>query len=467
MESRLTFLGAAENVTGSRHLLETDGARILVDCGLYQERNLLGRNWDPLPGGADTLDAILLTHAHLDHCGLLPKLVKDGFRGRVYCTQATAEIAQIVLLDSANLQEEDAAFKRKRHKKEGRSGPFPEEPLYTAEDAKACFELFSPVAFQEPVLLKGCVELTFHNAGHILGSSIIRLRSMCDGKRIILFTGDLGRNHKPILKDPVVCKEADYVLIESTYGDRVHDQLEDIKEVLCEAINSTIEAGGNIVIPSFSIERSQELLYYLSELFREKRIPHLMTILDSPMAIQVTNVFKRHPELYDEKMTELMRRHESPFTFSGLKMTPTTRESKTINTIKGTVIIIAGSGMCTGGRIKHHLAANLTRPESTILFVGYQAMGTLGREIIDGNKEVRIFGQKFPVKARVVQAHGFSAHADRQELYAWLTHLQRPPLGIFVVHGEKESAHNFADFLREKTGWKVVVPSYGQQIVLE
>jgi metallo-beta-lactamase family protein len=467
MESRLTFLGAAENVTGSRHLLETDGARILVDCGLYQERDLLGRNWDPLPGGADTLDAILLTHAHLDHCGLLPKLVKDGFRGRVYCTQATAEIAQIVLLDSANLQEEDAAFKRKRHKKEGRSGPFPEEPLYSVEDTKACFELFSPVAFQEPVLLKGCVELTFHNAGHILGSSIIRLRSICDGKRIVLFTGDLGRNDKPILKDPVVCKEADYVLVESTYGDRTHDHLEDIKEVLCEAINSTIEAGGNIVIPSFSIERSQEVLYYLNELLLEKRIPHLMTILDSPMAIQVTDVFKRHPELYDEKMAELMRRHESPFSFAGLKMTPTTRESKTINAIKGTVIIIAGSGMCTGGRIKHHLAANITRPESTILFVGYQAKGTLGREIIDGNKEVRIFGQKFPVKARIVQAHGFSAHADRQELYTWLTHLERPPLGIFVVHGEKESAHNFADFLREKTGWKIVVPTYGQQIVLE
>jgi metallo-beta-lactamase family protein len=467
MESRLTFLGAAENVTGSRHLLETDGARILVDCGLYQERDLRGRNWDALPGGADTLDAILLTHAHLDHCGLLPKLVKDGFRGRVYCSQATAEIAQIVLLDSANLQEEDAAFKRKRHKKEGRSGPFPEEPLYSVEDAKACFELFSPVAFQEPVVLKGCVELTFHNAGHILGSSIIRLRSMCDGKRIILFTGDLGRNDKPILKDPVVCKEADYVLIESTYGDRVHDHLEDTKEVLCEAINSAVKAGGNIVIPSFSIERSQELLYYLSELFRDKRIPRLMTILDSPMAIHVTDVFKRHPELYDEKMTELMRRHESPFSFSGLKMTPTTRESKTINTIKGTVIIIAGSGMCTGGRIKHHLAANLARPESTILFVGYQALGTLGREILDGNKEVRLFGQKFPVKARIVQAHGFSAHADRQELYTWLMHLERPPLGIFVVHGEKESAHNFADFLREKTGWQVVVPSYGQQIVLE
>ena len=440
MESRLTFLGAAENVTGSRHLLETDGTRILVDCGLYQERNLLSRNWDPLPGGADTLDAVLLTHAHLDHCGLLPKLVKDGFRGRVYCTQATAEIAQIVLLDSANLQEEDAAYKRKRHNKEGRTGPFPEEPLYTVEDAKACFGLFSPVALQEPVVIKGCVELTFHNAGHILGSSIIRLRSMCDGKRIVLFTGDLGRNDKPILKDPVVCKEADYVLVESTYGDRIHDQLEDIKEVLCEAINSTIEAGGNIVIPSFSIERSQELLYYLNELLREKRIPHLMTILDSPMAIQVTEVFKRHPELYDEKMAELMRRNQSPFSFSGLKMSPTTNESKAINTIKGTVIIIAGSGMCTGGRIKHHLAANITRPESTILFVGYQAMGTLGREILDGNKEVRIFGQKFPVKARIVQAHGFSAHADRQELYAWLTHLERPPRGIFVVHGEKESA---------------------------
>lgn len=467
MESRLTFLGAAENVTGSRHLLETDGTRILVDCGLYQERDLRGRNWDPLPGGADKLDAICLTHAHLDHCGLLPKLVKDGFRGKVYCTHATAEIAQIVLLDSANLQEEDAAYKRKRHKKEGRSGPFPDDPLYTVEDAKACFDLFFPVDFQEPVVVKGCVELTFHNAGHILGSSIIRLRSMCDGKRIILFTGDLGRNHKPILQDPVVCKEADYVLVESTYGDRVHEQLADIKEVLCEAINFAVKAGGNIIIPSFSIERSQELLYYLNELLREKRIPNLMTILDSPMAIHVTDVFKRHPELYDEKMTELMNRRQSPFSFAGLKMTPTTRESKAINTIKGTVIIIAGSGMCTGGRIKHHLAANISRPESVIVFVGYQAMGTLGREILDGKPEVRIFGRQLPVQARIVQAHGFSAHADREELLTWLTHLQRPPLGIFVVHGEKQSAHNFATFLREKTGWKVTVPSYGQQIPLE
>ncbi len=467
MESHITFLGAVENVTGSRHLLETDGTRVLVDCGLYQERDLRIRNWEPLPGGPDKLDAILLTHAHLDHCGLLPKLVKDGFHGRVYCTEATAEIAQIVLLDSAHLQEEDAAYKRKRHKKEGRTGPYPYDPLYTVEDAKACFEFFSPVPYKKPVILKDCVELTFHNAGHILGSSIIRLRSMCDGRRIILFTGDLGRNQKPILQDPVICTEADYVLVESTYGDRVHEKVVDIKEVLCNTIVSTVKAGGNIIIPSFSVERSQELLYYLNELLMEKRIPRLKTILDSPMAIHVTDVFKRHPELFDEKMAELMRRKESPFSFAGLTMTTTTKESKAINAMKEPLIIIAGSGMCTGGRIKHHLAANIGRPESTILFVGYQAVGTLGREILDGAKEVRILGQVFPVKANVVQAHGFSAHADRQEMYEWLSHLQRPPRGVFVVHGEKESSHKFAAFLREKTGWNVVVPEYGQTILLE
>jgi metallo-beta-lactamase family protein len=290
---------------------------------------------------------------------------------------------------------------------------------------------------------------------------------MCDGHRIILFTGDLGRNHKPILQDPVVCKEADYVLVESTYGDRIHQKVVDIKEVLSKTIVSTVKAGGNIIIPSFSVERSQELLYYLNELLMEKRIPRLKTILDSPMAIHVTDVFKRHPELFDEKMAELMKRKESPFSFPGLTMTTTTKESKAINTMNGSAIIIAGSGMCTGGRIKHHLAANISRPESAILFVGYQAVGTLGREILDGANEVRIFGQIFPVRAKVVQAHGFSAHADRQEMYEWLSHLQRPPRGVFVVHGEKESSHKFADFLREKTGWNVVVPEYGQTIHLE
>jgi metallo-beta-lactamase family protein len=468
MSIKLKFLGAAQNVTGSRHLLEVDGKKILVDCGLYQERQFQERNWEPFNCFPKSLDAVLLTHAHLDHCGLLPKLVKDGFKGRIYCTDATAEISQIILLDSAHLQEEDAEFKRKRHSKEGREGPYPEVPLYTTADAEACFPQFSCVKYKQPVKLDGDIEATFCDAGHVLGSSIIKVKISKDGKDItVIFSGDIGRPDRPIVHDPYIVEQADYVLVESTYGDRLHQGPEDTKKMIAEVINSTRRAGGNIIVPSFALERSQELLYYINELLLEQSIPQLPVFLDSPMASRITEVFRKHRELYDEEMTEFVKRHKSPFEFAGLKMAGTSEESKALNHIKGTVMIIAGSGMCTGGRIKHHLVNNISKPENTIMFVGYQAVDTLGRRIVDGEKEVRILGQKYPVNARIARINGFSAHADKKELLEWLSGLKKPPKKVFVVHGESESAIAFGDYVREKTGWQVAVPAYQDEAVLD
>ena len=467
MQMKLRFLGAAGNVTGSRHLLEADGCRLLVDCGLYQERDHQARNWEPFPIPPKSINAVLLTHAHLDHCGLLPKLVKDGFSGKIYCTQATAEIAKIILLDSAKLMEEDAEHKLKRHKKENRTGPYPAVPLYTIQDAEACLPAFEPVQYNQPIKLSDGIEVTFYDAGHVLGSSIIKVRVNKNGdERIILFSGDVGRPDRPFVCDPAVFKKADYVLVESTYGDRLHQDNGDIGRIIADTINSTKKAGGNIIVLSFALERSQEVLYYINELLLKDAIPHLMVFLDSPMASKITEVFKKHPELFSEKTADFINNHNSPFTLPGLKMVETTEESKAINHIRGTVMIIAGSGMCTGGRIKHHLVNNISRPECTIMFVGYQAVGTLGRQIVDGNKTVRILGSEYPVRAGVVQIKNLSAHADRDELLNWLTQLKSPPRGIFVVHGEPESAAHFSDYIREKTGWNATAPNYLDEIAL-
>lgn len=468
MQLKLKFLGAAQNVTGSRHLLETNGVSVLVDCGFYQERQFRKRNWDPFPVPPASINAVLLTHAHLDHCGFLPKLVKEGFKGKIYCTTATADIAQIILLDSAKIQEEDAKHKRKRHKKERRKGKHPEIPLYTTEDAEACLSLFSPVEYRKSVDIGDGVETTFYDAGHVLGSAIIRVKVRQEGQeRIILFSGDIGRPDRPIVCDPTVFDAADYVLIESTYGDRTHQDQKDIKTLIGEIINSTKKAGGNIIVPSFALERSQEILYYINQLLLEGAIPKLRIFLDSPMASRITKVFQNHPELFDKKMTEFINNHESPFKFAGLEMVGTADESKAIKGMRQTVMVIAGSGMCTGGRIKHHLVNNISGPENTIMFVGYQAIGTLGRAIVDGAREVRILGQMYPVKAKVVRVHGFSAHADKDELLKWLEELETPPRRLFVVHGESESAKAFGDYVKEQTGWDVSVPNYLDEVTLD
>jgi metallo-beta-lactamase family protein len=399
---------------------------------------------------------------------LLPKLAREGFRRSIYCTGATAEIARIVLLDSAHLQEEDASAKRRRHEREGRTGPYPDVPLYTVDDAEASSPLFSTVTYKETAKVGDGIEASFHDAGHIFGSSMIKVElEQNSEKRSIIFSGDVGRWDRPILRDPTVFEEADYIVTESTYGDRLHEDPKDIEEMLADVINSTRKAGGNIVIPSFTIGRAQELLYHLNKLLIEDRIPHLMVFVDSPMAINAIEVFKHHPDLFDEEMVELTSQGESPFSFPNLKMTRTTRESKAINHITGTAVIIAGSGMCTGGRIKHHLVHNISRPESTILFVGHQAVGTLGRQIVDGAEEVRILGQMHPVRTRVIQIHGFSAHADRDELLRWLSGLQKPPRHVFVTHGEPDAARSFADLLMETKDWDVSVPAYQGQAVLD
>ncbi len=468
MHIKLHFLGAAQNVTGSRHMLEANGVRILIDCGLYQERHFRERNWEPFPVPPDSINAVLLTHAHLDHCGLLPKLVKEGFKGKIYCTVATAEIAQIILLDSAKIQEEDAEHKRKRHAKQGRKGPYPEVPLYTTEDAQACFPLFSPLEYREAVNLGDGIEATFYDAGHVLGSSIIRAKVRQNGQeRIILFSGDIGRPDRPIVCDPTVFDTADYILIESTYGDRVHEQTSDVKKKMGDVINSTKNAGGNIIVPSFALERSQEVLYYINELLLEKTISPLKIFLDSPMASRITKVFQNHPELFDEQMSDFISKLKSPFNLPDLEMAGKAEESKAINDIKGTIMVIAGSGMCTGGRIKYHLVNNISSPENTIMFVGYQAVGTLGRQIVDGAEKVRILGEDRLVKARIVRIHGFSAHADRDELLKWLKELKSPPRKVFVVHGETESASNFGDYLRDQTSWDISVPAYKDEVILD
>lgn len=468
LKIKLTFLGAAGNVTGSRYLLEANNTRILVDCGLYQERPYRNRNWEPFPVPPHSIDALLVTHAHVDHSGFIPKFVKEGFRGNIHCTKATSDIVQIVLLDSARLQEEDAEFKKRRHEREGRKAPYPEVPLYTVDDARASFPYFSPVRYEEVVPLGDGVEATFHEAGHILGSSMIRVTVKQKGEqRCIVFSGDVGRWDRPILQDPSAFRHLDYILIESTYGDRLHQDPKGVADALAECVNYTWEAGGNIVVPSFAVERAQEILYYMNQLLLADRIPHLLVFLDSPMAVSVTEVFKSHADLFDTEMTQLMRERKSPFDFPGLKMVHTVDESKAINHIKGTVMIIAGAGMANGGRIKHHLVTNITRKESTILFTGYQAIGTLGREIVNGAKKVRILGQYYPVRAGIHQIHGLSAHADRSELHQWLSALKKPPRQLFVVHGEPESARSFADFIREEMRWNVATPAYGEQVVLE
>ena len=466
--TRLAFLGAARSVTGSRFQLSTDSSNLLVDCGLSQERDMQEKNWSPFPTPPDRLDEVLLTHAHLDHCGLLPRLVHEGFRGSIYATGPTAEIARIVMLDSARLQQEDVEQKRRRHEREDRKSPYPLSPLYDEKDAERAAELFQVVRFGETVSLKGGLEAEFFEAGHILGSASIRVRARGNGGfRTILFSGDIGRWGRPIINDPRPCDQADYVLMESTYGDRLHGDDARIGSTLQAIVTDTVARGGNIVIPSFAIERAQEVLYYLNALLRDNLIPHLLVFLDSPMAARVNDVFAHWPDYFDPEMSRLIRENRSPFDLPGLMLARSSEESKAINRVTGSAIIIAGAGMCTGGRIKHHLARNLGRPESTILFVGYQAEGTLGRLIVEGAPHVRILGDTVSVKARVERIEGFSGHADRDELLRWAGALREKPTQAFVIHGEASVAARFSATLAEKLGWQAQVPEPGQTVELE
>jgi len=465
---KIQFLGANRQVTGSRYYLQAAGLQLLIDCGLYQERPYLERNWEPLRFPPDDIDFLLLTHAHLDHSGLIPRFVKQGYSGPILATAASADLAEIVLLDSAHILEEDAALKKKRHDKEGRQGPHPETPLYTSQEAERAFPLFEEVAYKDDVRLNDNLTVRYRDAGHILGSSMLDLEVKENGRQTrIIFSGDIGQWNKPLVRDPSVFDRADYVIMESTYGARDHDDLRKIEDRLALAINVTVGRGGNIVVPIFAVERAQEFLFYLGKLLREDRIPHLLVFLDSPMAVEVTKVFSRHVTDLDDQAQQLFRSGLRPLEFPGLKLLETSEESKAINRIKGSCIIMAGSGMCTGGRIKHHLMHNIERPESTILFVGYQAGGTLGRQILERTPEVRIYGKFYKVRAQIAQIEGFSGHAGRGDLLRWLNAFQAPPRRLFLTHGEEDAALSLAQFLKDQNHWQAEVPKYEDIIELD
>ncbi len=462
---KVTFLGASQNVTGSRFLLETEFSRILIDCGLFQERDLRDRNWEKFPVDPKSISHLLLTHAHIDHCGYLPRFVKDGFQGKIICTPPTADIAKISLIDTAHIQESDAAYKKKRHKKEKRKGRHPEVPLFTEVDTFRVFSHFRTHDYEVTFDVTKDIKATYYDSGHILGAASIELKIKEGGKEIIcIFSGDIGRWDRPILNDPHLFKQADYVFMEATYGNRVHEDAIASIDKLEQVINATDKSGGNVVVPTFSIGRAQELLYDLNILVKEKRIPQLMTFVDSPMAMKITEVFRRYSQYFDEEAQEFLDQYESLFDFPLLKFTKTSDESKAINHIKGTAVILAGSGMCTGGRVKHHLLNNISRPESTVLFVGYQAQGTLGRQILERPEKVRILGKRVDVLSKIEKINGLSAHADKNELAQWLKSFKPPAKKVFIIHSEKEAAEGFVNAVKEEISTDFHIPKYLEEV---
>jgi metallo-beta-lactamase family protein len=444
---RISFHGADRGVTGSCHLIECAGKRVLIDCGLYQGgREIDEENAEPFGFDPRGIDFLLLTHAHLDHCGRIPLLVKRGFRGEIVTTAASRELARLVLLDSARLNEEEVR-RRTRHESahERRSA---NAPLYSVVDTMRSFDYFGhTVAYDRPLGLAPGLRATFIDAGHILGSASVLLDLDERGsKRRVLFSGDLGNSGRPLLRDPTPPPRSDVVVIETTYGDRLHKPLPPSVEELYDAIGETFSRGGNVVIPTFALERAQELLFYLREGRESGRLPRAMEVfLDSPMAISATEIFGAHPECYDQQTAELFREGRDPLDFPGLHLTRDTAESIALNRITSGAVIMAGSGMCTGGRVRHHLEHNIERPESSIVFVGFAARGTLARRIIDGASEVTIFGRPLQVRSRLHTINGFSAHADRDELLAW--HASASPQRTFLVHGEEETMQRFAESL--------------------
>lgn len=462
---KLSFHGAAQGVTGSCHLLQCGGKRILVDCGFYQGgRELEEDNADDFGFDPASIDYLLLTHAHLDHCGRIPLLVNRGFRGEIITTAASRELARLIMLDAAGLQEEEARYLNRRARRRGRDKDVI-VPLYTTLDALNALEYFGRTAvYQQHLQLGPGLQATFINAGHILGSACVVL-DVTEGERQrrILFSGDLGLSGRPILRDPDNPPQADVVVMETTYGDRQHKQLEPSVDELYLAINETLERGGNVIIPTFALERAQELLFYLHAGKSQGVLSSFLQVfLDSPMAISATEIFRRHPECYDEQTAGLFASGHDPFRFSGLHFTRETAESMAINQVSSGAVIMAGSGMCTGGRVRHHLKHHLGREHSSVVFVGYAARGTLARQIVDGAKSVSIFGDDYPVRARIHTIGGFSAHAGQSELLDWHQHSGTPET-TFLVHGEKDSMTAFARLLGNN---RVEMPELHQEFEL-
>jgi metallo-beta-lactamase family protein len=454
----LQFLGGVGTVTGSKYLLTAAGRQLLLDCGLFQGLKALRlRNWQPFPFDPAGLSAVLLSHAHIDHSGALPLLARAGFRGPIHCTAGTQSLLGVLLRDSAHLQEEEADFAN-RH---GYSKHRPALPLYTTQDAEAALRLTRPRRYGEPIALGPVVTATFRRAGHILGSASIEVT--VGGHRLV-FSGDLGRWDRPILRDPELVQEADVLLLESTYGDRVHAP--DAAAALAGVVRDAAARGGALIVPAFAVGRVQELIWTLRQLEDEGRIPSLPVFLDSPMAIDVTEIYCRHPEDHDLDMKLVMDAGRCPLCCRQYRLVRTVPESQALNAREGPMIIIAGSGMLTGGRVLQHLKHRMGDERTTVLLPGFQAEGTRGRALQEGARELRIHGQFVPVRARVVTLDGFSAHADREETFRWLAGFRRPPAHVYVVHGEPAASQSLATAIRSRLGWAAEVSRPGQTIEL-
>ena len=463
----ITFLGAAREVTGSCFLVETEDLRFLVDCGMHQGgRDAMARNHEPFAFDPKTIDFVLLTHAHIDHSGLLPKLTRAGFAGPIYTTDASADLLQVMLPDSAHIQESDAE-RNKRHSKKSSHGLHEALPaIYTMADAQECLLQLQPIAYDEAFTPHPNLRCCFRDAGHILGSAIIELWLTEYGRSTkLVFSGDLGQPGRPILRDPSIIEDADILVIESTYGNRAHRDLASTENELVAIIEHTLsQRKGNIIVPAFAVGRTQEILYHLHRLTREGRLHNLKVIVDSPMATEATRITKKHQELFDDEAQDLANWQAMGKGLPYVYFTSTVEESMALNQISAGAIIISASGMCNAGRIKHHLRHNLPRSECSVLITGFQAEGTLGRALVDGAKSVRIFGEEVPVRASIHTIGGLSAHADLPGLLAWTGHFRKPPARTFVVHGEAQTALDFAEHLRAERGWQVDVPQPGERI---
>src|SRR5438477_6010562 len=464
---KLHFLGANRQVTGSRYCLEVAGKRVMIDCGMFQERSFQPRNWDPLPLPPASMQAMLLTHVHVDHCGLIPRLVRQGLQAPIYATEPSVALVDLMMRDAAEIQEEDIAYKLKRHQQEGRKSPFPYEPLFTVGDVAQATPMFQPVKYGQEIQVTPEITARFFDAGHILGSAMIQVDATENGRQTrIVFSGDIGQQDKPIVNDPSLLSEADFIIMESTYGDRNHPHPGDTETQLADVVNDAVSRHGNIVIPTFAVERAQELVYHFGRLVRAGRIPQIPIFLDSPMAVDVTAIYLKFPQYCDEALLKMVHDQQAPFLYPTLTMVRTVDESKKINHAPPPNVIMASSGMCNAGRIKHHLKHNIERPEATILFVGHQGEGTLGRQIVDGAKRVRIYGRDYDVRAKISQIYGFSGHADHDGLMRWISHFQQPPKRVFLTHGEEPVALKLADEITRTLGYATDVPHYQEMIDL-
>ena len=458
---KLMFLGADHEVTGSCHYIEACGKSILLDCGMEQGRDTYENQ--EIPVAAGRIDYVFLSHAHIDHSGLLPLLHKNGFQGQIYATEATTDLCRIMLLDSAHIQEFEAQWRNRKNK---RAGKAPFEPLYTTEDAMAVMEHFVPCDYMKEIEVCEGVKIRFTDVGHLLGSSSIEIWLTENGvSKKIVFSGDIGNINQPIIHDPRYTTEADFVIMESTYGDRYHTAPPDYVAELAGQIQQTFDRGGNLVIPSFAVGRTQEMLYFIREI-KERRLVHghdgFKVYVDSPLAIEATRVFaENYLDCYDTAAMALVQKGINPLTFQGLEVAVTPDDSMAINFDKSPKVIISASGMCEAGRIRHHLKHNLWRPECTILFVGYQAIGTLGRNIIEGEKEVRLFGETITVNAHIEELAGVSGHADKKGLLNWVNHFEKKPERVFVVHGEDLVCEGFTKCLKEEYGYNALAPYSG------